>query len=270
MNVVIVGAAGRMGRQVVSDALRDPDIQIVGAVDAREAPCIGEDVGILSGNPPAGVKLESSLEDTIDKADAVIEFTNASATAEHIKTVRQHRKAYVIGTTGLDAETVHAINAAASQIPILLSPNMSVGINLIASILPAVVKALQEGYDAEIVESHHRYKQDAPSGTALMLAEIIEKALGKPEPCRRVYGRKGIAPRVPGELGIHSIRAGGNFGEHHLIFANEAEEIILAHRAFSRQTFSLGALRAVKFLVNQPPGLYDMQDVLSPSRRGKR
>lgn len=263
VKIIVVGAAGRMGRQIISDALRDPEVEVAGAVDAPGVPHIGVDIGRLCDHALTGVLVESSLDSVIHRGDAVVDFSVPASTLAHLPTVHRTRKAYAIGTTGLDQDAHEAIRSAARDIPVLLAPNMSIGINLLASVLPTIVRAINGDYDVEIIESHHRFKVDAPSGTALMLADIIQQTLGDQAQLARVYGRQGRAPRAPGEIGIHAIRAGGNPGEHRLVFANEGEEIELAHRAFSRRTYALGALRAVKFLVTQPPGLYSMRDVIA-------
>jgi 4-hydroxy-tetrahydrodipicolinate reductase len=225
------------------------------------------DIGQLCEHGPTGVLVTSEFESTLDQTDVVIEFSEAGATLSHLPLVQQHGKAYVIGTTGINEQGRQAIRDASATIPIVFAPSMSVGVNLLASILPAVVRALDSSYDIEVVESHHRFKKDAPSGTALWLTQIIEAAKQQSSEHVRTYGRQGLAPRTPGEIGLHAIRAGGNPGEHHLIFANDGEEIELVHRAFSRQTYALGAMRAAKFLAGKTPGLYDMQDVLAEHRR---
>ncbi|MGQ9675237.1 MAG: 4-hydroxy-tetrahydrodipicolinate reductase [Chloroflexota bacterium] len=263
LKLIVVGAAGRMGRQIIFDALRDHEIEVVGAIDAPGAPQIGEDIGRLCDYAPTGVTVESCLKDVIKRGQAVVDFSVAAAVPAHLEVARSSLKPYALGTTGLAPETRAAISAAAEDIPILVAPNMSLGINLLASVLPSMIRAIDGGYDIEVIEAHHRFKLDAPSGTALWLTGIIESTLRGNAPSSRVFGRQGLAPRQPGEIGVHAVRGGGNPGEHRLLFANEGEQIELVHRAFSRQTYSLGALRAVKFLVRQPPGLYDMQDVIA-------
>jgi 4-hydroxy-tetrahydrodipicolinate reductase len=171
-------------------------------------------------------------------------------------------KRHVIGTTGLSAKQLQTVAEIAQSVPVLLSPNMSLGVNLLFKILPTISMALGDGYDIEVTETHHRFKQDAPSGTAIKLAEVIANALQRDFKKEARYGREGICPRTPTEIGMHALRAGGSAGEHHILFANEGEEITISHRALSRQTFALGAVRATKWLASQGPGLYSLLDVL--------
>lgn len=267
VRIIVVGAAGRMGRQIIADALQDRDIEVVGAIDAPGVPQTGQDIGILCGHANTGVVVQSSLADVIGQCEVVIDFSVPAVTLAHLETIRQHGKAYVIGTTGFDPNGLQALQSAAKDIPVLVSANMSVGVNLLASVLPTIVKAIDGRYDIELIEAHHRFKVDAPSGTALMLADIIDRALHQEGRAATVFGRHGLAPRARGEIGIHAVRAGGNPGEHRLIFANEGEQIELAHRAFSRQTYSLGAIHATKSLVKQSPGFYDMQDIVADLMR---
>jgi 4-hydroxy-tetrahydrodipicolinate reductase len=256
-----------MGRQLLSDALRDPSIEVVGAIDVPGAAPIGVDIGNLCDHAPTGVFVTDNLESTLPQTDVVIEFTDPAATLGNLPIVQRYGKAYVIGTTGIDEQGHQAIRDASAKIPVLAAASMSVGVNLIASILPTIVRVIEGSYDIEIIESHHRYKKDAPSGTALWLTQIIEDAMQHSTDHVRTYGRQGLAPRTEGEIGLHAVRAGGNPGEHHLVFANDGEQIELVIRAFNRQTYALGAMRAAKFLAGKDPGLYDMQDVLAEHSR---
>jgi len=260
--VIVVGAAGRMGRVLAATALQDPEIQVVGAVDRPDAPEIGQDVGRVAGLGEAGVKLVADLAAAIDRADAIVEFTLPEPTLEHLEVARAHRKAAVVGTTGFSPEQMERVGAIAREIPVFLAPNMSLGVNVLLKVLPLVARALGPAYDVEVIEAHHHGKKDAPSGTALKLAEVVAQALGASLAERAVYGRQGIQPRQPGEIGMHAIRAGANVGEHTVLFANEGEQIEITHKAYSRQTFALGAIRAAKWIVRQPAGLYSMQDLI--------
>ncbi len=260
--IVVVGAAGRMGRVLAAAALRDPEIQVVGAVDRDGAPEIGQDLGAVAGTGETGVRLGADLAAVIDQADAVVEFTLPEPTLEHLEVARGHGKPAVVGTTGFTPAQLERVHAVAREIPVLLAPNMSLGVNVLLRILPLVAKALGPSYDVEVIEAHHHGKKDAPSGTALKLAEVVAQALGTTLAERAVYGRQGIQPRQPGEIGMHAIRAGANVGEHTVLFADEGEQIEITHKAYSRQTFALGALRAAKWIVGQPAGLYSIQDLI--------
>jgi 4-hydroxy-tetrahydrodipicolinate reductase len=262
IKVVIVGAAGRMGRQLLSDILRDDELSVVGGVVEPGQAEVGADLGVLGGQQAIGIVAVDSFEQAIDNADVIIEFTAPGPSVEHAELAARRGKAMVIGTTGLSPAQIEQVRQASQSVPIFQAPNMSVGVNVLFKALPIIVQALGTGYDIEIVGAHHRMKKDAPSGTALKLAEVIAEALDKSIEDVGSYGRKGIAPRVDGEIGIHAVRAGGIVGDHTVLFANEAEQIEVVHRAFSRQNFSLGALRAAKFIARQKPGFYSMQDVL--------
>ena len=262
VKVIIVGAAGRMGRQLVAGALQDRGLELVGGIVEPGMPEVGTDLGILGGQQSIGISAVDDLESVIDGTDAIIEFSAPEASVQHVELAARHKKAAVIGTTGFDTAQMERIRTAAQTIPVLVAPNMSVGVNVLLKVLPIIAKALDSSYDIEIVEAHHKMKKDAPSGTALKLAEVIAEALDKDLDKVGVYGRRGIAPRQEGEIGIHAVRAGSIVGDHSVIFANDGEQIEVIHRAFSRQTFALGALRAAKTIANWKPGLYSMQDVL--------
>lgn len=260
--LVVLGAAGRMGRVLTATALQDPEVEVVGAVDRPDVPEIGQDVGRIAGLGDAGVRLTGSLGEVVGLADVTVEFTLPEATLEHLELSLRQGKPAVVGTTGFGPEQSERIRAIARGIPVFLSPNMSLGVNLLLKVLPIVAAALGDAYDVEVIEAHHHGKKDAPSGTALKLGEVVAQALGTTLAERAVYGRQGIQPRKPGEVGMHAIRAGSIVGDHTVLFANEGEQIEISHRAYSRQTFALGALRAAKWIVKQPAGLYSMQDLI--------
>lgn len=262
VKAIIVGAAGRMGRQLIATAMQDNEIELVGGVVEPGVPEVGVDLGTLGGQQAIGILAVDDLKEIIAKGDVIIEFTAPEASTQHAELAARYYKPIVIGTTGLDTGQMARIRAAAEVVPVLLAPNMSVGVNVLLKVLPIIAKALGSGYDIEIVEAHHRMKRDAPSGTALKMAEAIASALNKDLTEIGTFGRRGIAPREEGEIGIHAVRAGGIVGDHSVIFANEGEQIEVVHRAFSRQTFALGALRAAKQVICWQPGLYSMQDVL--------
>jgi 4-hydroxy-tetrahydrodipicolinate reductase len=256
LQLAIAGVAGRMGREIASVAVADPEIRLVGGVVRP---------GSEAGAPD--LTLVEHLEDLLPAADVVIDFTTPAATVGHARLCAEAGRAFVSGVTGLSAAELAALDECAARVPVFYARNMSLGLAALFQVLPGLARALA-GYDAEIVETHHRHKSDAPSGTALALAEAIAGATGAALPNDAVFGRRGHAPRTPGELGLHAVRAGGNPGEHVVLFADEGEEIRIGHRAFSRRTYARGAVRAARFVADQPPGRYGMADLLAGSGRG--
>ena len=253
--VAIIGAAGRMGRELCRAAIETPGIELAGGTVEPGAPELGSDLGELCGSGTAGVK---ATEDPPDSAEVLIEFTTPEATIEHLS----YGKPHVIGTTGLSEDQVSKVEKAAQTVPIVLAPNMSVGVNLLRDVVREISARLGETYDIEVVEAHHRNKKDAPSGTALFLARAAAEGRNRNLDEIAVYGREGFSPRREGEIGIHALRGGAVVGEHKLIFYSGGEEIEITHRALSRRTFADGALRAARFAANAQPGMYSMVDVL--------
>lgn len=256
VKIVVCGAAGKMGGRILALGAQDSHFSVVGGVEGPEHP--------WTKQSPAGIgwKISGNLEEFIKDCDVVIEFTSPEATLDHAKIVARHGKAMVIGTTGIDSKGIAAVKKISSKIPVVQSPNMSIGVNLLFKIVHEVARSLP-AYDAEIVEVHHNQKKDAPSGTARKLAEAIAKARELDLSKVAVYGREGITgPRKPSEIGIMSVRAGEVVGDHTVLFAGPGEQIELVHKALSRDTFAAGALLAAKWLIDKKPGLYDMQDVL--------
>jgi 4-hydroxy-tetrahydrodipicolinate reductase len=249
--LVVAGAAGRMGREILAASVGDPSVEVVGGT-----------VRPGSGKSIDGLRTSESATELLREADVLVDFTTPEATLASARAAAELGKAAAIGTTGLTEAQLDELRALGQRAPILYGRNTSVGVNTILKVLPALVRALA-GYDIEITEAHHRHKKDAPSGTALAIAEEIAAALEKRLPDLAVYGREGIQPRQPGEIGIHALRGGGNAGEHTILFADEGEQIQVVHRAYSRRTFALGALRAAKWVAAQPPGFYGMSDVLA-------
>lgn len=263
IRITVCGAAGRMGSRIVALSKDYGDLKVVGAVEAKGHPKLGQDVGTVAGVGRLEVTLTDSLESVIDGSDIVINFTNPEATLEHLEIVSKFKKSIVIGTTGFSNEQVKIIHEAAKEIPIVLSPNMSIGVNLLFKVLKDIAKVLGDDYDIEIVEAHHRMKKDAPSGTAIKMAKVIAEALGRDFDEVAVYARKGIiGERTKREIGIQTVRAGDIVGEHTVLFGGLGERIEITHRASSRDTFARGALKAAKWLYGKPAGLYDMGDVL--------
>ena len=253
--VAIIGAAGRMGRELCRAAIETEGIELAGGTVEPGAPELGSDLGELSGSGKIGV---GATEDLPGSAEVLVEFTTPEATVEHLS----YGKPHVIGTTGLSEEQLAKVEKAAQTVPVVLAPNMSVGVNLLGDVVRELSAKLGENYDIEVVEAHHRNKKDAPSGTALFLAQAAAEGRGKDLDDVAVYGREGLSPRQSGEIGIHALRGGAVVGEHKLTFYSAGEEIEVTHRALSRRTFADGALRAASFASQARPGLYSMSDVL--------
>jgi 4-hydroxy-tetrahydrodipicolinate reductase len=244
-----------MGREVARVALEDESFELVGGVVEAQAPDLGADLGELCSWGRAGV---GATKEPPAGADALVEFTTPEATVEHLG----YGRPVVIGTTGLSDEQLARVEEAAGNVPIVLAPNMSLGVNLVREVVRELTEKLGAGYDVEIVEAHHRNKVDAPSGTALLLARAAAEGRDRDLDEISVYGREGRSPRGEGEIGIHALRGGAVVGEHRVIFYGLGEEVEVAHRALSRRTFATGALRAARFVAGAPPGLYSMRDVL--------
>ena len=258
--IAVIGAAGRMGREVVRAALGDESFELVGGVVEPGSEKLGADLGELCGVRRIGV---AATEDPPADAEALIEFTTPEATVEHLS----YRQPVVIGTTGLSEEQLVRVEEAAEDVPVLLAPNMSVGVSLIREVVRELSEKLDPSYDIEVVETHHRNKVDAPSGTALLLAWAAAEGRGRDLDDVAVYGREGRAPRKEGEIGIHALRGGAVVGEHRVIFYGSGEEVEVVHRVLSRRTFAEGALKAAGFVATTRPGLYSMREVLGISRR---
>ena len=261
--VAIIGAAGRMGRTLVRMVHAEDGMRVAAAVEREDDPHVGADAGTLAGVGELGVNVEDSLDRALDVSDVCIDFTLPGPTVEHAEACRSRRRALVIGTTGLSADQRSKLEDAARDIAIMHAPNMSVGVNLCFKLLDIAARALGDSVDIEIIEAHHRNKVDAPSGTAVRMGEIIAGALGRDLADCAVYGREGhTGIRDRRTIGFETIRAGDIVGEHTVMFGGEGERIELTHRAASRANFAAGAVRAARWVVQRPPGLYDMQDVL--------
>lgn len=263
IKVAIVGAAGRMGQTLVRCSKLMPGLQVVAAVDAAASPLCGKDSGLIAGIEENGIKITHDLAAAVKAADVLIDFSFHENVPVTIKLAAEHRKGVVIGTTGLNPEERAVVDQATKVIPIVSAPNMSLGVNLLFALVEQAAKVLGLDYDVEITEAHHKFKKDAPSGTALRLGEKV--AAGRKQNFRdvAVYGREGLGGERPrGEIGIHALRAADIIGDHTVIFATEGERVEISHRATSRDAFAKGALHAGGWLVGQKPGLYDMQDVL--------
>lgn len=261
--LVVTGASGRMGRTLIGLAQGSDKIRLVGCVERAGHPWIGRDVGEAMGGAPIGVKVTDDALEAFAKAQAVVDFTAPAATVEFAALAAQARAVHVIGTTGLEAEHLARIAAAARHATIIRAGNMSLGVNLLTRLTQKVAAALDADWDVEIVEAHHRMKVDAPSGTALMLGEAAATGRGVSLEDARVSGRDGITgARTRGSIGFSAIRGGDIVGEHDVIFAGEGERVILRHMATDRAIFARGALRAAVWGQGKKPGQYDMMDVL--------
>ncbi len=263
MRVAVVGAAGRMGKNLIQAVCNTEGLELTAATERPDSSLIGSDAGELAGVGKLGVPLSHSLVKVVDQFDLVIDFTSPEATMIHLDICREHCKKLVIGTTGLDEDQKARIQEAAKEIAIVFAPNMSVGVNLCFKLLELAARVMGEGSDIEIIEAHHRHKVDAPSGTALRMGEVIADTLGRDLQKVAVYGRQGhTGPRDPETIGFETIRAGDVVGEHTVWFATEGERVEITHKASSRMTFANGAARAAAWLAGQEQGLFDMQDVL--------
>lgn len=262
VKVAVVGAHGRMGRMLIEATLKDGDASLVAAFDRAGSPAIGRNAGELVGLP-CDVVVSDDFAGRIGAAECLIDFTRPEGTLFHLRHCREKGVAMVIGTTGFDAEGKAAIADAARDIPIVFAPNMAVGVNLVFKLLDTAARILNEGYDIEIVEAHHRHKIDAPSGTALRMGEVVAAALGRDLKDCAVYGREGVTgERDPSTIGFATVRGGDIVGDHNVMFCGIGERVEIAHRAGSRMPYALGSLRAARFLAGRKNGLYDMQDVL--------
>ena len=262
IRIAVAGASGRMGRMLIEAVGAADDMQLAGAIDVAQAPAIGHDASAFLGHS-SGVPIESDLRRGIAQAQVLIDFTRPEGTLAHLAVCRELGVAAVIGTTGFSAQEKALIAEHAQHIAVMLAPNMSVGINVVLKLLDMAARALNEGYDIEIIEAHHRHKVDAPSGTALQLGEVVAAALGRDLTQCAVYGREGMTgERDPSTIGFATVRGGDIVGDHTVLFAGTGERIEITHKASSRATFAQGALRAARFLAGRAPGLYDMNDVL--------
>jgi len=250
---------GRLAR-LISDS---EDLELVGGTERAGHAAVGEDVCAVLGGNATGTQVTDDLRRIVERSDVVVDFTAPAATVEAARLCGAVGKAMVVGTTGWSGEQQVQFEAAVQGIPCVLAPNYSVGVNLLFKLVEEAARILGEGYDVEIVEAHHHFKKDAPSGTAVGLAQAAARGLHRNLDEVAVYGREGIVgERRTEEIGIHAIRAGDMVGDHTVLFGGIGERIELVHRAQSRDTFAQGALRAVRFVAKAPPGLYDMGDVL--------
>lgn len=261
--IAVAGAAGRMGSRITALSREYEGLQLAGAFEKTGHKDIGRDIGVVVGIGETGVILVDGLESIIDNIDLIIDFTTVSSTKENLKLASSKGKAMVIGTTGFSKDDLKEASELTKNIPCVMASNMSMGVNLLLKILQDIARVFGDDYDIEIVEAHHRLKKDAPSGTALKMAQVIADAINRNLDEVAVYVRKGlIGERTKKEIGIQTVRAGDIVGEHTVIFGGLGERIEIIHKASSRDTFARGALKAALWLSGKPAGLYDMQDVL--------
>ncbi|MGL6071998.1 4-hydroxy-tetrahydrodipicolinate reductase [Craterilacuibacter sp.] len=261
-NIVIVGAGGRMGRALIEAVIASPSARLHGALERVDSGFIGQDAGLFIGQN-TGVTISSDLITALVGADILIDFTRPEGTLQHMQACVTAGVDMIIGTTGFDDAGKAAIRAAGEQIGIVFAANFSVGVNLTFKLLDMAARVLNDGYDIEIIEAHHRHKVDAPSGTALRMGEVIADALGRDLNACAVYGREGVTgERDPQTIGFATVRGGDVVGDHTALFAAIGERVEISHKASSRATFAGGAVRAARWLQAQPHGVFDMQDVL--------
>lgn len=264
MKLAVIGAGGRMGAAIIRHASAHPEkFSIAAALETAENPLVGKDSGIFSGIAKNGVIISSDF-DEIAKADVALDFTFHTAVPANIGAAVKHNVSYVLGTTGLEDSEKEIVLEAAKKIPVVWSSNMSLGINILMDLVKRAASVLGAGYDAEIVEMHHRHKKDAPSGTAIMLGEALASGRGQKLADVSRNGREGITGERPsGEIAFHALRGGDVVGDHTVIFADDGERIELSHKASSRDCLAKGAIQAAAWLEGKGPGLYSMTDVLS-------
>ncbi|TAK91833.1 MAG: 4-hydroxy-tetrahydrodipicolinate reductase [Burkholderiaceae bacterium] len=262
MKIAIAGASGRMGHMLVEAVLNHPEAQLAGALDIPGSPALGRDAADFMGQR-SGVTITADLDAGLRDAEYLIDFTRPEGTLKHLDACVAKGVKLIIGTTGFDDAGKAAIAAAAQKIGIVFAPNMSVGVNAVFKLLDVAARILNQGYDIEIIEAHHRHKVDAPSGTALGMGQVVANALGRDLKQCAVYGREGVTgERDPSTIGFATVRGGDVVGDHTVLFAGIGERIEITHKSSSRMTYANGSLRAAAFLRDKPHGLFDMQDVL--------
>jgi 4-hydroxy-tetrahydrodipicolinate reductase len=263
INVIVAGGAGRMGGRIMQAVSDSSDLELAAAFERPDHPDIGRDAGLAAGIGQVGANLVGSIDEVIDRGEVIIDFTLPQATMQTCEAAAKIGRAMVIGTTGLTDQDKARLKELAASMPVVFAPNMSLGVNLLFKLVGDVARILGPGYDLEVVEAHHRMKKDAPSGTAIRLAEVLAEATGRKLSDCGVYGRHGqVGERTDEEIGVLAVRAGDIVGEHTVIYGGIGERIEIVHRVQSRDTFARGAVRAATWVVGRESGLYDMQDVL--------
>ncbi|MBW1911902.1 MAG: 4-hydroxy-tetrahydrodipicolinate reductase [Deltaproteobacteria bacterium] len=263
IKAIVAGAAGRMGGRIIHMIHQSKNVTLTGAFERPDHPRINEDAGQIVGLGEIGVRLADSLNEVIDSGEVLIDFTAPEATLENLRAASSQGISMVIGTTGMTGGILEEASNLAKKIRCIMAPNMSIGVNVMFRIAGEMARILGDDFDMEILEAHHRLKKDAPSGTAMRLADVLAESVGRNLEEVAVYERKGIiGERTDEEIGIQTWRAGDITGDHTVMFGGIGERLELTHRAHNRDNFARGAVRAAVWIVNQPIGLYDMQDVL--------
>jgi len=262
LKVVIAGCSGRMGLALLSSVFEDPALVLHGALDSVSSSQLGQDAGALLGKV-TGINITSDVNVAIAGADVLVDFTRPEATMSYLAACQRANVKLVVGTTGITPEEKDAIVQASSKIGVVFAPNMSVGVTLLINLVEQAASILKDDFDIEVVEMHHKHKVDAPSGTALRLGEAAAAGIGQALKDVAVYAREGVTgERENGKIGFATLRGGDVVGDHTVVFAGTGERVELSHKASSRATFALGALRAAKYLADKQNGLFDMRDVL--------
>ena len=263
IKVIVCGGCGKMGSKVAQLIYKNENMKLTGIIESFSHPNQGKDWGTTVGIGETKIIISNNLGKIIQEADQVIEFTNPEASLQHLEIATKYKKTMIMGTTGFTAEEINKLNQLAKGIPFLLSPNMSLGVNLLFKLAAETAATLGDEYDIEIIEAHHRFKKDSPSGTAKKLAQEITRIKDLNINDVAIYGRKGITgEKSKTEIGIHSIRGGDITGEHTVMFTAIGERLELTHKAHSRDTFAYGTIQAIKFMQGKPAGFYEMKDVL--------
>jgi 4-hydroxy-tetrahydrodipicolinate reductase len=262
LRVAIAGASGRMGHMLIEAVAAADDLMLAGALDLAGSPSIGQDATAFLGQA-SGVAISADVKAVLANAQVLIDFTRPEGTLAHLAACRELGVKAVVGTTGFSEAQKAQIAEHAQHVAIVMAPNMSVGVNVVLELLDTAARALNQGYDIEVIEAHHRHKVDAPSGTALAMGEVLARALGRDLKDCAVYGREGVTgERDPSTIGFATIRGGDIVGDHTVLFAGTGERIEITHKSSSRATYAQGSLRAARFLAGKTSGLYGMNEVL--------
>ena len=262
IKILVIGIAGRMGK-TIAECIEDTEgVELGGGTESLGSSVIGQDIGEVSGVGIKGIAVLDNPVIALETCDVAIDFTTPNSSMLALNAAEKSGKPLVVGTTGFSSEQKKEIIEISKKTRLVVAPNMSIGVNVLFKLVAEAAHVLGDDYDVEIVEAHHKFKKDAPSGTAVRISEIVADSLGRDLGEVGVYGRKGLTERTAKEIGIHTMRAGDIIGEHRVLFGGMGENFEIFHRAQSRQTFARGSIRAAQWILNQPKGVYDMQDVL--------